>query len=105
MAAATSRLLRIEGLTSLSGISVVEDDCEANLERLKGEKDERLRDLWRECVGGGDRDVLGCDDVGVCGGGVGKRGKGMLISVYNGSSSWMLMWWIVASESKVAKMA
>jgi hypothetical protein len=106
MAAATSRLLRMEGLTSLSGISVVEDDCEADLERLKGEKDERLRDLWRECVdGGGDRDVLACDDVGVCGGGVGKRGKGMLISVYNGSLSWMLMWWIVASESKVAKMA
>jgi hypothetical protein len=55
-------------------------------------------------VGGGDKQLRFIDgDAGVCGGGVGSRGSGMFISVYNGSSSWMLMWWIVASESKFSK--
>lgn len=94
MAAATSLLLRIEGLTSLSGnwkaveegdVDVVDWVVDVDDERgLNGLNDDKLRDRWRECDGGGESEVSFIDDDS---GGVGKRGSGMFISVYNGSSS------------------
>ncbi|KAH4047734.1 hypothetical protein HBH70_210670 [Parastagonospora nodorum] len=62
IAAATSRLLRIEGLTSRSGVVVAVVDVEEERER-KGEREkaDKLRERLRLCEGGGERDELGGD--------------------------------------------
>lgn len=69
------------------------------MEEERGRK-EKLRERER-VEGGGERDAVGgdrCDEggcvgfVGVCGGdGDGRRGSGMLISVYNGSPSALIL--------------